>query len=96
MALPFDRKLPRPAGGLAPSGGLPDELGHRRDGGGAPGGVPGTLRRRVCKSCGRFADDHGRRRRAGACSAFIYSHSITLTWNAVNELYGWKERKRPG
>lgn len=58
------------------------------------GGIPGTFRRRVCKSCGRFADEHGSRRRNGACRAFIYSHSIILTWDAAAQLYAPKEPKK--
>ncbi len=55
------------------------------------GGIPGTIRRRVCKACGRFSDEHGRRRRGGACAAFIFSHSIVFTWNGAAELYKAKD-----
>ena len=64
--------------------------------GATPGGgrIPGTIRRRVCKGCGRFADEHGRRRRNGACYAFVFSHSILCTWNAARDLYAAREEKR--
>lgn len=80
---------------VSPSGGVSHELGHGGSRGGDSGGVPGTVRRRVCKSCGRFADEHGRRRHNGACSCFIYSHSIILTWRAVHELYQTKGTPNP-
>ena len=50
-------------------------------------GIPVMFRRRVCKGCGRFFDEHGSRRRNGACRAFVYSHSIILTWDVAAQLY---------
>ena len=76
---------------LLTPGGVSDDVEH----GGSGSGVQGTIRRRVCKSCGRFADEHGKRRRAGACSCFIYSHSIILTWRAAFALYRTADASNP-